>query len=138
MPNKYWLIPAIACLVAWGISRFFPKLATQHIDPKSAFVYEVSGELIIALFMLASLGFKPSFHSKGTPLALLAGVFGGLGVYWYLVAAQRGGVSQLVSLTALYPIITVMLGVFLLNDPITAKQMLGIVLAIIAVILVAT
>ena len=138
MPNKTWLLPALACMVAWGISRFFPKLATNHIDPKSAFFYEVCGEVLVVLCLFLSLGFKPTFELRGSSFALLAGIFGGLGVYWYLLAAQRGTVSQLVSVTAMYPVLTVLLGVFLLNEPITGKQMAGLGMAVGAVILVAS
>jgi transporter family protein len=88
---------------------------------------------------LLGFGFsRPELHLKGSSFALLAGVFGGLGVYWYLVAADRGNVSQLVGITALYPVITVLLGVLVLNEPLTAKQMAGVGLAVVAVVLVAT
>lgn len=132
-----WVLPAILCLVAWGCSRFLPKLATRYIDPQSAFIYEVSGEMLVALVMLVAIGFKPMFHAKGVSLAMLAGVLGGIGVYAYLLAAQRGNVSQLVTLTALYPVVTVMLGYFLLDEAISIRQGIGMVLALIAVILVA-
>lgn len=133
-----WLLPALLCMAAWGVSRFFPKLATNHLDPKSAFMYEVMGEVLVAAALLLAMGFKPVFNVKGFSFAMMAGVLGGLGVYWFLLAAQRGNVSQLVGVTALYPIITVILGVFLLNEPLTAKQMAGVALAVVAVILVST
>lgn len=133
-----WLLPALLCLVAWGFARFFPKAATNHIDPKSAFVYEILGEVLVALVILSSIAFRPAFNAKGFSFALTAGVLGGLGVYFFLVAAQRGNVSQLVGLTALYPVITVLLGVFLLNEPLSLKQIVGVGLAVAAVILVAS
>lgn len=138
MNNNYWLLPAVGCLIAWGISRFFPKLATNHIDPKSAFIYEVSGEMLVAFAMLAYLGFRPAFDIKGSGFAIAAGIFGAVGVYLFLLAAQRGNVSQIVTVTAFYPIITVALGFFLLDEPLTIKQMVGIALAMVAVVLVST
>lgn len=138
MTAQSWLIPALLCMAAWGLSRFFPKLATNHLDPKSAFMYEVMGEVLVAITILVAVGFRPAFQLKGASFALMAGITGGLGVYWYLQAAQRGNVSQLVGVTALYPVITVILGVFLLNEPLTAKQIAGVVLAVLAVILVST
>jgi transporter family protein len=139
MAAQSWLIPAVLCMVAWGFSRLFPKLATNHIDPKSALTFEVLGEVIVVAVILLGFGFsRPELHLKGSSFALLAGVFGGLGVYWYLVAADRGNVSQLVGVTALYPVITVLLGVLLLNEPLTAKQMLGVGLAVVAVVLVSS
>jgi len=134
----YWLIPAIVCLLAWGFSRFFPKLATQYIDPKSAFIYEVSGEVLVALVMLVAVGFRPMLHSKGISFGLLAGVFGGIGVFAYLLAAQRGNVVQLVTITALYPVVTVLLGYFILGEAVSLRQGIGMALALLAVVLVAT
>lgn len=126
-------------MAAWGVSRLFPKLATNHIDPKSALAFEVLGEVIAVLVILAALGFsKPMFHIKGSSYAILAGLFGGAGVYWYLLAADRGNVSQLVGITALYPVITVMLGVLVLNEPLTAKQVAGVGLAVLAVWMVSS
>ena len=139
MPSQSWLIPALLCMAAWGVSRLFPKLATNHIDPKSALAFEVIGEVIAVVVILTALGFtKPVFHMKGTSFAVLAGLFGGMGVYWYLVAADRGNVSQLVGITALYPVITVLLGVLVLNEPLTAKQVSGVALAVLAVYLVSS
>lgn len=138
MPSQSWLIPALLCMAAWGLSRLFPKLATNHIDPKSAFALEVTGEVIVAVGMLLFMGFKPVFNVKGGSFALLAGMFGALGVYWYLLAADRGNVSQLVGITALYPVITVILGVLVLNEPLTMKQIAGVGLAVLAVYLVSS
>ncbi|MFT5064159.1 MAG: transporter family protein [Gammaproteobacteria bacterium] len=137
--SQSWLFPALLCVAAWGVSRLFPKLATNHIDPKSALTFEVIGEVLVVIFILGSAGFgKLMFDLKGTSYAVLAGLFGGAGVYWYLVAADRGNVSQLVGVTALYPVITVILGVLVLNEPLTAKQIIGVGLAVVAVYLVSS
>ena len=133
-----WVLPALGCFMMWGLSRFFPKVATQYIDPRSAFFFEVTGEALVALAILASIGFKPSWHVKGVGFALVAGLFGGLGVYFYLLGAQRGNVSQLVVVSAMYPVITVLLGLFLLGETVTVKQAIGMVFALIAIVLVVT
>ncbi|GAB1258827.1 hypothetical protein NBRC116494_33290 [Aurantivibrio plasticivorans] len=133
-----WLLPAIACLTMWGISRFFPKLATNHIDPHSAFFYEVMGEVIVAFGILVMIGFKPNFEWRGASFALIGGVFGGLGVLFYLLAAGRGNVSQLVVVSSLYPIITVLLGVVLLKEQMHLKQWIAMGLGLLAIALVST
>lgn len=133
-----WILPAVLCMAAWGFSRLFPKMATNSLDPKSAMIYEVMGEMLVAFFVLASLGFRPAFDLKGSGYAMLAGILGAIGVYFYLVAADRGNVSQLVAVTALYPVITVLLGVFVLNETVSLKEGIGMVLALIAILLVVT
>ena len=99
---------------------------------------EIVGEVIVAGAILLLVGFKPVFNLKGGGFALLAGMFGALGVYAYLLAADRGNVSQLVGITALYPVITVLLGVLVLNEPLTMKQIVGVGLAVVAVYLVSS
>ncbi|MDY0012778.1 MAG: EamA family transporter [Rhodocyclaceae bacterium] len=133
-----WILPALACLAFWGVSRFLPKLATRHLDPHSALLFEVMGEVLVALAVLASLGFKPNFDPRGASYALAGGMLGGLGVYAYLLAAQRGHVSQLVVVTALYPVITVALGVLMLGESMNLRQGLGMGLGLLAILLVAT
>ncbi len=135
--NSWW-VPALACFLLWGVSRFFPKLAVNHIDPNSALTAEIAGELLVVLVVLANVGFRTTFDLKGTSYALLAGIFGGLGVYAYLLGAQRGNVSQLVAVSALYPVVTVLLGLFLLGEAVTTKQIVGMVFAFLAILLVAT
>lgn len=132
-----WLLPALGCLAFWGLSRFFPKLATQHIDAKSALIFEATGEFMVAIGVLVLIGFKPSFDLKGTSFAFTAGLLGALGVYCYLLAAQRGNVTQLVAVSALYPVITVLLGFFVLGETVSIRQGVGMCLSLIAIVLVA-
>ena len=120
-------------MLAWGLSRVFPKLATNHIDAKSAFFFEVSGEVLVAIIVLGAVGFRPTLHVKGSSFAMAAGILGALGVYWYLLAAERGNVSQVVMVTALYPVITVGLGFLVLGETISLREGLGMLLALVAI-----
>ena len=44
----------------------------------------------------------------------------------------------MVSLTALYPLVTVLLAFIFLREPLTGKQIIGLILAIGAILLLAT
>ena len=135
---KHWLFPTFGAFVLWGLWSFFPKITTKYISPKSAILFEVLGGIIFAIIVLISLKFKPDVHPKGVLLAMSTDIIGFAGSLCFLYAASRGPISLVAVLSALYPIIAIVLAVFFLNEAITIKQGLGIVLGIGAMILLTT
>lgn len=130
-----WLIPAFTALVIYGLWGFFPKLAVTYINPTSALIYEVAGAMLVGLISLFWVGFQPESHPKGILFAVLTGVAGMLGTLFFFAAASRGRISVVVSMTALYPIITIILAAIFLREPVTARQVLGMFCAVAAIIL---
>ena len=135
---KEWLLPTFGTIVFWGLWGFIPKITTKYISPKSAIVFETLGGIILGIVILISLKFKPDIHPKGVLLAVLTGLLGFAGALCFLYAALKGPISLIAVLSALSPIITVVLAMFFLNETITLKQGLGIVLGLGAVVLIAT
>lgn len=130
-----WIPYTIAALVLWGLWSFLPKLSAQYISPKSGLVFQTIGVMIITLAVLISIKFKPDVHRLGIVYAILTGIIGGLAVLSFWMAISRGKVATVIPITALYPAISVLLAIIILQEPITLKQGLGIVLACISVIL---
>ncbi len=135
---KEWLLPTFGTIIFWGLWGFIPKITTKYISPKSAIVFETLGGIILGIVILISLKFKPDIHPKGVLLAVLTGLLGFAGALCFLYAALKGPISLIAVLSALSPIITVVLAMFFLNETITIKQGLGIVLGLGAVVLIAT
>ena len=135
---KEWLLPAFGAFVLWGFWSFIPKITTKYISPKSAIIFEVLGGIIIGIIILISLKFKPDLHPKGVLLAISTGLLGFAGAFCFLYAASKGPISLVAVISALYPIIAIVLAIFFLNETITIKQGLGIVLGLGAMILIAT
>ena len=135
---KEWLFPTFGVFVLWGLWSFIPKITTKYISPKSAILFEVLGGIIFAIIVLVSLQFKPDFHPKGALLAISTGILGFAGALCFLYAASKGPISLVAVLSALYPIIAIVLAMFFLNETITIKQGLGIVLGLGAMVLLAT
>ena len=135
---KQWLFPAFGAFMLWGLWSFIPKFTTKYISPKSAIIFEVVGGIIFAIIVLISLKFKPDIHPKGVLLAMSTGIIGFAGALCFLYAASRGPISLVALLSALYPVIAIILAFLVLNEPTTIKQGLGIVLGIGAMILLAT
>ena len=113
-------------------------MATGYLNPRSVLIYEVVGVLIVALVVLYTMGFKPETNTKGIVFGVLAGIAGLLGTLFFLFAISKGKASVVVTMTALYPIITIFLSFFVLNETITVKQGIGMIFALLAIVLLTT
>ncbi|MFN3593712.1 MAG: EamA family transporter [Thiobacillaceae bacterium] len=131
-----WLFPAFIAFVLWSLWAYIPKITTQHIDPRSALVFQAVGAFACGLVVLATLGFRPMLHERALPLALLTGVLGMAGGLAYLYAVARGPVTLISVLTALYPALTVLLANLFLDEAVSPRQWFGILLGLIAIVLV--
>jgi transporter family protein len=132
---KAWLLPAIMTLICWGIWGFIPKITTRYINPLSASFYEGVGSAVFGLIILFYLGFRPEVHPKGISLAFATGLLGMLGALFYLFAMPKGKVSVIATMVALNPVITIGLAYFLLKEPITLKEGIGMIFALMAIVL---
>ena len=131
-----WVIFTILALVMWGFWGFFPKLATNYISPKSVMIYGILGNVIIGLAILCIIGFKVDFHMKGTAFAILARVVSAIGGILFLLAIAKGKSSTVVTMTALYPLITIALAFIVLKEPISLKQGVGMFFALTSMVLI--
>ncbi|CAI8875169.1 EamA family transporter [Methylocaldum szegediense] len=133
---SHWVLYAAVAFVCWGLWAFLPKLTTRYIDPKSAIIYEAVGSLVVGLVVLALVAFKPAAEPRGILLALSTGVLGAMGAFAFLHAVTKGPVTLVSTGTALYPILAIVLACCFLNESVTLRQGVGIVLALIAVALI--
>jgi len=130
-----WLPAALLALLSFGLWGLFSKLALVYIDSKSALIFQTAGVLIVGIITLSMLNFKPAADAKGLGFGLLTGIAYGVGCLFYLMAADKGKIVTVVTLTALYPVVTIILSYFLLQETIHIKQFLGIMLALAAIYL---
>ncbi|MEG4212148.1 EamA family transporter [Microcoleus sp. S13_B4] len=132
-----WLIYALICSLLYGLWGFFGNLATKYIDYKTAFVYEAIGAILTTLFIIQTNSFSFEGDVRGILFAMLVGVCGTVASLVFFIALGKGEVANVVSVTSIYPLITILLSSLFLKEPITLPQMLAVLLAIIAVILAA-
>lgn len=120
----------------WGMGAFVAKLAANIIGNK-AFVFDILGYMIAAVIAACFL-FKPSdllvSNRSGIFLSILAGVIGSIGGIGFYSLVTRQDASRVVPLTALYPALTAVLAFVFLKEPVTASKILGIFLAIGAIV----
>lgn len=130
-----WFPAALISLLCFGLWGFFTKMAINYIDAKSALIYQALGIAIVGLMTLMLINFKPDTEMKGISFGLLSGIATGIGSLLYLVAADKGKVTTVVTMTALYPLVTIFLAYIILHEGINIKQGAGILLALAAIYL---
>jgi transporter family protein len=133
-----WVGWSLLALVTWGFWGLFPKLATKYTDPNSAIFYEALGAAFCGILLSLYFGGKPEVNFKGCLFGGLTGAAAMLGGWFYLYAARSTNISSVVVLTALYPVVTIILAALTLKEPISVRQIIALILAFAAITLLAT
>jgi len=132
-----WLIFSLITLILYGLWGFFPKVATQYLEPKQIIFYEFIGIASVVAVLFFSQHGKLTYHPKGFLFSLLTGISGLVGTLFFLYALKSGKASVVILMTSLYPIISITLAYLFLKEPMTTKQIIGAGFAIIAMVLFA-
>jgi transporter family protein len=136
LPPWFWF--AAIVIISWGIVGLLQKLSTNYLPANSALIWLVVGFLLLEPLMYPG---RALFHYSLRSLtwALLSGVLNALGAWALLAAMYRGGKASIVSpLTALYPLVVVVVAPVLLHESITFLQGIGVACALTAVVLLST
>ncbi len=131
-----WIVFTLLTLLMYGFWGWFPKLASLYLDPKSAWVWEAVGFGIASVLIFLVLGIKPTFNAKGALFAALTGVVGALGTFFFFIAISKYKASVVTTVTALYPIITILLSVLVLKETLSLKQAFGVVVGLASIYLI--
>lgn len=133
-----WFPATLFSLFSFGLWGLFTKLSVLRIDSKSALIYQTIGVVIVGVLTLSMLNFKPATDTKGLIYAILTGIAYAVGCWFYFIAASKGKIITVVTLTALYPLVTILLAYVLLKETVSLKQGIGISLAFVAILLMST
>ncbi len=85
---KTWILPSLSALILWGVWGFLPKIATKHIDPKSALVFQAIGSVIVGLGVWVAFKDQIQWQTTGAFWAIATGVFGMLGSLFFFTGCQ--------------------------------------------------
>jgi transporter family protein len=130
-----WLIYALISAFLYGLWAIFSKLATNYINPHSILFYEGIGFLVPIFIVLAKANFTLSSDIRGIIYAILVGITGAVATLFLFVALSKGHAFIIVPITALYPIFTILMAYFILKEPIAFQQIIGLVFALVAVVM---
>jgi drug/metabolite transporter (DMT)-like permease len=129
-----WLTWTLLTLFSWGIWAVLSKLLGGALAPEQSQILSTLGILPILL----ALAFSKRVSLRGTSRkGLLLAFFGGivtcLGNIPYYALARDEKVAIVASLTALSPLVTVLLAVFVLRERLNSIQTIGIALSLVAI-----
>src|SRR5437899_1059433 len=133
-----WLPLALASLVLQGLGAFIAKVLVTATGPTDLLVTSAVVQLIVGLTIARGepLGGRELLHGRGlaTALTLVAAALATIG---YLSALSVGPASVLVPLVATSPAIGGLLGIIMLREGVTTRQLAGIALGVFAAVFLA-
>ncbi len=128
-----WMPMALLATVLYGATGLLQKLATNRAPAEVSFVAFAAAFIPIAVVIVSMLRLEWSFSVREWLWATLGGALNGLGVLATLAAYRQGGKASVVTpLAALYPVVTVLFAVALLDERVGMRQILAIALAVAA------
>ncbi len=132
-----WSLPAI---IGWGMYGIFAKLGTARIGLQAILWYQLAMLVAVLVFLTVMNSFIPlNLDGRGVIFGIATGLSNFVAVVALFTLLQRGfPVNIVYPLTALYPLVTVVVGVIFLGEPMTALKGAGVVLAVIAIALLST
>jgi uncharacterized membrane protein len=131
-----WLFWTLLTLISWGLWAVLSKLVGGGLSEIHLQAISTLGLLpIVAALLFTKDSSTGGDLRRGIPLALGAGLFSSVGNIAFYEALSHGKAATIVPLTALSPVVTILLSFLLLHERFNRVQFVGICLSIVAVFL---
>ncbi len=129
-----WLFYSLLTIGLWGAWGFVSKIASDGIDANTNQVYFSIGLLPLIALVWRSVPKTNVNRKAGIAWAFLTGILGGTGNIAFFQALVIGGKASIViPVTALFPLVTVILAAIFLHERMGRTQKIGLVLALVAI-----
>lgn len=136
-----WLVFSLWTILLWGTWGAVSKVSSDAVDANTNQIFFTIGllPLMLIVWWSSRKTIRCEHRRTGIGWAFLTGILGGTGNIAFFHALTMGGKASVVSpVTALFPLVTVVLAVTLLHERIGTAQKIGFVLALIAIYLLST
>jgi transporter family protein len=132
-----WLAYSLLTIAVWGAWGVVSKLASDGVDADTNQIFFTIGLVPLLLLIWRSPRIRGGKNRKvGIAWAFFTGILGGTGNIAFFHALVIGGKASIVSpVTALFPLVTVILAITLLHERIGTAQKIGLGLALVAIYL---
>jgi transporter family protein len=132
-----WVIYSLIALCLWGLWGFCEKMASRSVVPGDLIILSTLGSLSVfpVYLLLFAKQFKFSWQNPDYYMSLAGGMASAIGGVFFYFAISKGEASRVVTVTSLYPLISVILACLFLNETLTPQKIAGIGCAVAAVIL---
>lgn len=130
-----WLVFSLLSLLFWGGWGVVPKALGPEVTAFQSQALSTIGLLPVILALTFSRSLRSGRNlRKGSLYAFAAGLLGGLGNIAYYHALSAGGkAAAVIPLTALYPLVTILLAMLFFNEKPSGVQLGGMGLALAAI-----
>lgn len=129
-----WLAFSLIAVGLWGLWGFLSKVAALQLPTGAVYLMSITGHLAVIGFLAASGDLVIPWQPAGLAAGLGAGLCMAFGLLYFLKALSAGGTASLVvPLTALYPMVTVVLSWMALHEDFTLRRLAGVAFALAAV-----
>jgi len=131
-----WMYFSLITVALWGVVGLLQKLGTNRVSADALLVWLMVGYLLLMPWMILDIDFS-ELETRDIWVGILAGVTNGLGAWFLFAALEKGAKASIaVPLTALNPLVTILLALLLLTERLTVVQSIGVILAILAGVLI--
>lgn len=127
-----WLAFSLMALILWGLWGFLSKVATRGLPFQAVYLLAICGHGVVIGYLWLAGALSVPANPWGLAAALAAGLCMAFGLLTFFKALSVGAATVVVPLTALYPLVTVILSWAVLREEMTLRHLAGIALALAA------
>lgn len=129
---------AVLAMLSWGLWAAFANAATESMEPETAMIVSYATSVVIALGYVALFRQEAAtIPTDGLAMAVLAGVFSGVGAVGFYAGLNFGRTSVVTTVSALYFVVSAAIGIVYFDDSLGLREVAGIGFAVVAVVLLA-
>ncbi len=132
-----WFIWTLAALLCWGVWAVLGRILGSAVSAGQSQAWSTLGTLPVLLIIALAKRPAPAGNpNRGRALGFAAGLLTAAGNLAYFAALSSGAkAATVIPLTALYPLVTIVLAVGFLREKLNPVQYAGIALALAAIYL---
>ncbi len=136
MKSRIWLAYALVTTVFWGVWGAFIEIPEKNGFP-ATLGYSVWALTMVpcALVALRIVGWRLEYDRRSVLLGSAVGLLGAGGQLVLFETLRMGPAYIVFPIISLYPVLTILLSVWLLKERASRKAWIGIVLALVAMVL---
>lgn len=130
----------VITMLLWGTTPLMEKVGLREVDPLiGVFLRSFAVVAVLAVIFLFTGRYGELARVSPRNIALFAGsgIMAGLIAMWtYFYVLKSGMMSQVVPITASYPLITAMLAFLVIGENFSVQRVVGIIMTVIGIVLI--
>jgi drug/metabolite transporter (DMT)-like permease len=131
-----WFLAAVAAIVLWGVTMLLQKMSTDHISAAESAIWFLLAFVPVAVVIVLLRPLPGGVSAKTWAVEAAIGFALGFGNLTILLAFSSGGkAAVLAPLSGLYPVVSIPIAIALLGETVGGREVTGIALALVAVVL---